>query len=143
MNSIVQTKTHSDEPLQIKNDSPAFNAETVPKLPESEQSQGIPEEPALLQKYIDELLQQENRIYFPLLELKHQLKEQGVKRPEENEQVKNLMEACDKVTNQKLQAVAILHNLTRNVVQDREKTSNRRLKGLAWRRKYGTTDDEI
>ena len=143
MNSIVQTKTHSDEPLQIKNDSPAFNAETVPKLPESEQSQGIPEEPALLQKYIDELIQQENRIYFPLLELKHKLKEQGVKRPEENEQVKNLMEACDKITNQKIQALAILHNLTRNVVQDREKTSNRRLKRLASRRKYGTTDDEI
>ena len=143
MNSIVQTKTHSDEPLQIKNDNPTFNAETVPILPQSEQSQGIPEEPVLLQKYIDELIQQENRIYFPLLELKHKLKEQGVKTPEENEQVKNLTEACNKITNQKLQALAILHNLTRNVVQDREKTSNRRLKRLASRRKYGTTDDEI
>ena len=88
------------------------------------------------------MLPQEDLVFKSLLELKHQLKEQGVKRPEDNEQVKDLEAAFNEITSRKLLALSNLHNKTRNVMADREKTSNRRLKRLAARRKYGTTGDD-
>ena len=95
-----------------------------------------------MKKYIDELLPQEDFVFKSLLELKHQLKEQDVKRPEDNEQVKDLEGAFHDFTSHKLLALSNLQNKTRNVVADREKTSNRRLKRLAARRKYGTTGND-
>jgi len=138
----MSDKINTLEQKETKNTDILFLPETICQPLQTIPTQSIPEEITLLKKYIDELLPQEDLVFKSLLELKHQLKEQGVKRPEDNEQVKDLEAAFNEITSRKLLALSNLHNKTRNVMADREKTSNRRLKRLAARRKYGTTGDD-
>ena len=77
-----------------------------------------------------------------MLELKKQRKKQGVKRAEDNEQVKDLDAAFNEISSRKFLALSNLQQKTRNVESDCLKTANRRLRRLAARRKYGTTDDD-